>query len=60
MSTRTVGSLLSLPVVQQTTNAAGQTVRQVRDPAGAVVEYTLDTTGRIVGARVLQQAPQRR
>lgn len=48
-----VGSILRLPNVSETTNAAGQLVRQVRD-AGKVIEYTLDrATNRILGVRLL-------
>jgi YD repeat-containing protein len=41
-------------VVSETTNAAGRTVRQVRDTTGALIEYTLDTAGQVTGARVVQ------
>lgn len=54
---RTIGSVLSLPTIRETTNAAGQLVRQVRDQAGAVIEYTLDkATNQLRGIRVLQAA----
>jgi hypothetical protein len=54
---RAVGSVLNLPVIRETTNAAGQLVRQVRDQAGAVIEYTLDrASNQIRALRVLQQA----
>lgn len=50
---RVVGSILRLPSVNETTNAAGQVVRQVRD-AGRVIEYTLDrATNRLLGVRLL-------
>lgn len=50
---RVVGSLLRLPNVSETTNAAGQLVRQVRD-AGKLIEYTFDrATNRISGVRLL-------
>ena len=39
---KTVGSILDLPVVKETTNAAGSAVRQVKDQAGNLIEYTLD------------------
>ena len=51
-----MGSLLTLPVLPQTTNAAGNIVRQVRDQSGAVLEYTLDSAGRITGSRVIRPA----
>lgn len=51
---RTVGSLLNLPLVRETTNAAGHLVRQVRDETGKVVEYTLDrATNALSDIRVL-------
>jgi hypothetical protein len=54
---RAVGSVLSLPTIRETTNAAGQLVRQVRDQAGAVIEYTLDkATNQLRGIRLLQAA----
>jgi YD repeat-containing protein len=40
--------------VSEVTNAAGQTVRTVRDTAGNVIEVTLNTAGQVVGTRVLQ------
>jgi hypothetical protein len=50
---RVVGSLLRLPNVSETTNTAGNVVRQVRD-AGKLIEYTLDrATNRILGVRLL-------
>jgi hypothetical protein len=39
---KTVGSILKLPTVSETTNAAGSLVRQVKDQAGNLIEYTLD------------------
>ena len=52
---RVVGSLLRLPNVSETTNTAGNVVRQVRD-AGKLIEYTLDrATNRILGVRLLGQ-----
>jgi hypothetical protein len=54
---RVTGSVLNLPVLRETTNTAGQVIRQVRDQAGAVIEYTLDrATNRLAGIRVLQAA----
>lgn len=51
---RAVGSLLNLRPIRETTNAAGQLVRQVRDEAGKVIEYTLDrATNRLSGIRIL-------
>ena len=45
---KAVGSLLDLPKLSETTNAAGQLVRRVRDSAGKVLEYTLDRTSNAV------------
>ncbi|MCU1349397.1 MAG: hypothetical protein JWO56_2427 [Acidobacteria bacterium] len=53
---RSVGRLLDMQVVNQTTNAAGQAVKQVRDTTGAVIEYTLDSAGKIVSSRVVSPA----
>ena len=50
-----VGSILNLPTLKETTNAAGQLVRQVRDQAGSLLEYTLDrATNKLLGVRLLQ------
>jgi YD repeat-containing protein len=55
LAQRAVGSLLQLQTLSETTNAAGQAVRQVRDQAGALIEYTLDkATNAIRGVRLLQ------
>jgi hypothetical protein len=51
---RTVGSITSLPQVSQTTNAAGQLVRRVRDTTGKIIEYILDAAGRLSGIRIVQ------
>jgi hypothetical protein len=51
-----VGALTSLPVVRQATNQAGQAVRTVRAASGALIEYTVDQGGRVLNARVVQQA----
>lgn len=59
VNTRTVTNLLSLPAITQTTNALGQTVRQVRDPAGGVVELVLTRAGQLVSSRVLSVAGNR-
>lgn len=57
---RVVGSVLRLPTIRETTNAAGQAVRQVRDTAGSLLEYTLDrATNRVLGVRLLQAATGR-
>jgi len=60
VSSRTVASLLSLPVITQTTNAAGEVVRQVRDQSGAVIELVLNRAGQVTRSRLLgAAAPQR-
>jgi hypothetical protein len=54
---RVVGSILRLPTIRETTNTAGQLVRQVRDQAGSLLEYTLDrATNKLAGVRLLQAA----
>ena len=54
---RALGSILNLPTLRETTNSAGQLVRQVRDQAGAVIEYTLDrASNQIRGVKVLEQS----
>ncbi|HET7232049.1 MAG TPA: hypothetical protein VFJ16_18730 [Longimicrobium sp.] len=56
VNTRTVANLLSLPALRQTTNTAGQVVRQVRDQSGAVIELVLNQAGQVVSSRVLSAA----
>ncbi|HXT15746.1 MAG TPA: hypothetical protein VN706_08955 [Gemmatimonadaceae bacterium] len=52
---KTVGSILNLPVLKETTNAAGQVVRQVKDQAGNLIEYTLDkATNKLSAVRALK------
>ena len=53
---RTLGSITSLPLVRETTNSAGQTVRRVRDTLGNVLEYTLGAGGAISNVRVVERA----
>ena len=48
LGTKTVGKLLDLPVIKETTNAAGQTVKQVKDATGQVIEVVVDNTGKII------------
>jgi hypothetical protein len=51
---KTIGSILNLPTLKETTNAAGQVVRQVKDQTGKLIEYTLDkATNKLAGVRVL-------
>lgn len=57
LTQRVVGSLLDLRPLRESTNAAGNVVRQVRDQAGSLLEYTLDrATNRILGVRLLERA----
>jgi hypothetical protein len=57
VSERVVGSILRLPTVNETTNATGNIVRQVRDQAGALLEYTLEkATNKLLGVRILRAA----
>lgn len=52
---KTVGNILNLPTIKETTNAAGQIVRQVKDQAGNLIEYTLDkATNKLAGVRLLK------
>jgi len=57
---RAVGSILNLPTLKETTNSAGQLVRQVRDQAGSLLEYTFDrAANKVLGVRLLQAATGR-
>jgi YD repeat-containing protein len=51
---KTVGSILNLPVVKETKNAAGNAVRQVRDQAGNLIEFTLDKANKLSGVRLIK------
>ena len=52
---KAVGSILKLPTLKETTNAAGNVVRQVKDQAGNLIEYTLDkATSKLSNVRVLK------
>jgi hypothetical protein len=55
-NSRTIGSVLSLPVVSETAGSAGGVVRQVRDQTGRIIEVTLDRAGQVTATRVLQGA----
>jgi hypothetical protein len=53
---KTVGNILKLPTLSETTNAAGQAVRQVKDQAGHLIEYTVDkVTSKLAGVRLLNR-----
>ncbi|HEX4683264.1 MAG TPA: hypothetical protein VH277_11160 [Gemmatimonadaceae bacterium] len=55
LAQKTVGSILNLPTLKETTNTAGQVVRQVKDQAGNLIEYTLDkATNKLAGVRLLK------
>jgi hypothetical protein len=57
LAQKVIGNVLNLPTLRESTNAAGQLVRQVRDQAGAMLEYTLDrATNKVSGVRLLQAA----
>jgi hypothetical protein len=56
---KTVGAITSLPIISNTTNAAGQVVKRVRDATGAVIEYTLDAAGKLLNSRIVQTATSR-
>lgn len=47
---KALGNVLQLPAIRETTNAAGETVRQVRDQAGSIIEYTLEKGTRAIKA----------
>jgi hypothetical protein len=53
VSEKTLGNVLSLPVVKETPGQAGQMVRQVRTEAGRIIEFTVSQAGAVSGARVL-------
>jgi len=55
-----VGGALDLPQSgSDTRNAAGQTIRKVRDASGAILELTLDSAGKVVNSRVVSGATGR-
>jgi hypothetical protein len=57
LAQRIVGNVTQLRTLNETRNAAGNLVRQVRDQAGALLEYTLDrATNRVSAVRLLQAA----
>lgn len=52
---KAVGSVLNLPTIKETTNAAGNLVRQVKDQAGNLIEYTLDkATNKLSNVRAIK------
>lgn len=50
-----LGSILSLPTISETTNAAGQTVRRVQAQGGGVIEAVLDQAGNVLSMRIVNQ-----
>ncbi|MBW3552758.1 MAG: hypothetical protein KY466_04560 [Gemmatimonadetes bacterium] len=54
LNSRTIGNLLDLQILRETTNADGQTVRRVIDTTGSILEYTLDAAGNPTNVRLLQ------
>ena len=54
---KVVGSVTQLPVISQTTDAAGNIVKRARDAAtNAIVSYTLSKAGKFLGASIVQAA----
>lgn len=58
LNSRSLGSVLNLPVISQSTNSAGQTIRRVRTSSGRVIELTLNSAGKLLNSRVLSQTGQ--
>ena len=54
---RVVGNITQLPVISQTTDAAGNLVKRARDAAtNAIVQYTLSKAGKLLAASIVQAA----
>jgi hypothetical protein len=54
LAEKAVGSVLDLPTLSESTNAAGQVVRRVRDTAGKTLEFVLDKASNAVsGVKIL-------
>ena len=52
---KVVGSVTQLPVISQTTDAAGNLVKRARDAAtNAIVQYTLSKAGKFLSASLVQ------
>ena len=52
---KVVGSVTQLPVISQTTDAAGNLVKRARDAAtNAIVQYTLSKAGKFLTASIVQ------
>jgi len=51
---KVVGNITQLPVLSQTTDAAGNLVKRARDAAtNAIVQYTLSKAGKLLGASIV-------
>jgi len=54
---KVVGNITQLPVLSQTTDAAGNLVKRARDAAtNAIVQYTLSKAGKLLAASIVQAA----
>ena len=54
---KVVGNITQLPVISQTTDAAGNLIKRARDAAtNAIVQYTLSKAGKLLGASIVQAA----
>jgi hypothetical protein len=53
LNSKSVGRLLDLPLVKETTNGAGQTVKQLRDTSGKIIEVVLDKSGKIISSSLV-------
>ena len=54
---KVVGNITQLPVISQTTDAAGNLVKRARDAAtNAIVQYTLNKAGKFLSASIVQAA----
>ena len=54
---RVVGNITQLPVISQTTDAAGNLVKRARDAVtNAIVQYTLSKAGKLLAASIIQSA----
>jgi len=52
---KVVGNVTQLPVISQTTDAAGNLVKRARDAAtNAIVQYTLSKAGKFLTASLVQ------
>lgn len=54
---RTVAHVIGLPIVREQALETGRLIRQVRDASGAVIEYAIERSGRLVSVAVVNAAP---